>query len=144
VTRPALLVDTAIVAYAVGGEHPLREPCQRWVLAAGRGDVELHASAEMVQEFLFHRVRKTDRRTAVRQARDASQLCVLHAFDVPVLARSMELVAASESLGGRDAVHAATALMHGLALIVSPDPAFDGIEGLRRVDPTEDIPELRS
>jgi predicted nucleic acid-binding protein len=142
VTRHAVLVDTAVVAYAVGGEHSLREPCQRWLLAAGRGEVELHASVEMIQEFLFHRMRRTDRTTALRQARDASQLCVLHAFEVPVLSRSMELVATSEALGGRDAVHAATALVHGLQTIVSGDTAFDGIDGLHRLAPTDDLSEL--
>ncbi|MEP6526086.1 MAG: type II toxin-antitoxin system VapC family toxin [Nocardioidaceae bacterium] len=140
-TRVARYVDTAIMAYAVGGEHPLREPCQRWVLAAGSGDVELHASVEMIQEFLFHRMRRTDRETAFAQARNASELCVLHAFDVHVLSRSMELIAASETLGGRDAVHAATALVHGLRTIVSPDTAFDGIDGLHRLAPTDDVSE---
>ena len=80
-TRHAILVDTAVVAYAVGGKHSLREPCQRWLLAAGRGEVELHASVEMIQELLFHRMMRTDRQTASHRARDASQLCVLHPFD---------------------------------------------------------------
>jgi hypothetical protein len=58
------------------------------------------------------------------------------------LSRSMELVATSEALGGRDAVHAATALVHGLQTIVSPDTAFDGIDGLYRLAPTDDVSEL--
>ena len=36
---------------------------------------------------------------------------------------------------GRDAVHAATALAYGIDTIASSDPAFDGIPGLRRIDP---------
>ncbi len=87
-------------------------------------------------------MRKTDRHTAVRQARDAATVCVLHDFDEAVLHRALELIAASDSLGGRDAVHAATALRHGLASILSPDQAFDGIVGLSRVDPlTADLAE---
>jgi predicted nucleic acid-binding protein len=38
-------------------------------------------------------------------------------------------------VGGRDAVHAATALVHGIPQIVSPDPDLDGIEALNRWDP---------
>jgi predicted nucleic acid-binding protein len=46
-------------------------------------------------------------------------------------------------LGGRDAVHAATALRNGLTVVISPDRAFDGIPHLRRFDPTLDPSEIR-
>lgn len=36
---------------------------------------------------------------------------------------------------GRDAVHAATALAYGIPVVASPDPAFDGVPGIRRLDP---------
>ncbi len=134
-TPRVVLVDTAVLAYAVGGEHHLRASCQRLVAAAGAGAVELHASVELVQELLFHRLRMTDRKTAVAQARSAAALCFVHDFDGPVLERAVTLVAQSATLGGRDAVHAATALVHGIGVIASPDRAFDGIDGLRRVTP---------
>lgn len=133
----AVLVDTAVVAYALGGAHPLKRACQDLVDAAGAGRVELHASVEMVQELLFHRVRRTDRAIAVAQARDAALLCILHDFDRAVLHRAIDLVGAPASVGGRDAIHAATALIHGLDLIISPDRAFDRISGLTRIDPVE-------
>ena len=136
-SRVAYLVDTAVFAYALGGNHPMKQACSRVVAAAGSGDIELHASVEMLQELVFHRMRKTDRHTAVRQARDAATVCVLHDFDQAVLSRALELIATSESLGGRDAVHAATALHHGLPSILSPDHAFDEIVGLGRTDPTK-------
>lgn len=134
--RP-VLVDTAVLAYALGGEHKDRAACQRLVAAAGAGEIELHASVELVQELLFHRMRKTTRKIAAAQARDTAQLCVLHDFDAAVLTRAIDLVAASRSIGGRDAVHAATALHHGLSHVVSPDLAFDGIDGLHRLDPAD-------
>ena len=134
-SRAAYLVDTAVFAYALGGSHPMKQACVRVVAGAGAGDIELHASVEMIQELVFHRMRKTDRHTAVRQARDAATVCVLHDFDEAVLYRALELIATSDSLGGRDAVHAATALYHGLPLILSPDHAFDRIVGLSRIDP---------
>lgn len=143
-SRSAFLVDTAVLAYALGGSHTMKPVCERVVAVAGAGDIELHASVEMIQELLFHRMRKTDRHTAVRQARDAAALCVLHDFDDGVLYRAMELVAANESLGGRDAVHAATALQHGLAVVLSPDRAFDAIIGLRRADPVDAIPDSQA
>lgn len=42
---------------------------------------------------------------------------------------------AEGGVGGRDAVHAATALEAGISVIVSPDSDFDGIDGLSRIDP---------
>jgi predicted nucleic acid-binding protein len=136
-TRPTYLVDAAVFAYALGAAHPMKQVCQAVLSAAGAGVIELHASTEMVQELLFHRMRKTDRQTAAHQARDAATVCVLHDFNPPVLYRSIELVAASKTLGGRDAVHAATALQHGLDTILSPDRDFDVVAGLRRVDPAD-------
>ncbi len=32
-----IVLDTAILAYAVGGEHPLREPCRGVLTAHGEG-----------------------------------------------------------------------------------------------------------
>lgn len=132
----ALWVDTSVLAYAAGGTHPQREPCRRLVTAAAARTVELHASVEMVQEFLFHRLRRTSRSEAVAQARFAADLCVLHPFDGAVLNRALELVAVSGA-GGRDAVHAAGALVAGFSEIVSADRDFDAVPGLVRRDPMD-------
>ncbi|MEI2716290.1 MAG: type II toxin-antitoxin system VapC family toxin [Candidatus Nanopelagicales bacterium] len=56
----AVLVDTSVFAYALGGEHPLREPCRDFLRDARLSGLELHASVEMVQELTFHRMRRTD------------------------------------------------------------------------------------
>ncbi len=131
-----LWIDTSVLAHAAGGPHEQRDPCRRIVVAAASGGVELHASVEMVQELLFHRLRRVPRPEAVAQARFAADLCVLHPFDAAVMSRALELVAVS-SLGGRDAVHAATALGAGFTEIVSSDRDFDAAPGLARRDPTE-------
>jgi predicted nucleic acid-binding protein len=65
-------------------------------------------------------------------------MCVLHPFDEVVLARALDLVMNSV-LGGRDAVHAATALSLGFDHIVSADRDFDAAPGLRRIAPG-DVP----
>jgi hypothetical protein len=58
----------------------------------------------------------------------------LHDFDAGVLRRALTLIAEG-GVGGRDAVHAATALEAGIGVIVSPDSDFDRIDGLSRIDP---------
>jgi len=142
-TTTACLIDTSVLLYAVGGDHPMRAGSRQIVAAAGAGTLELHASVEMVQEFVFHRMRRGDRSSAVRQARDVAGLCILHDIDRAILHTALDLIAESGTLGGRDAVHAATAVQHGLSIIVSPDTAFDNIPGLRRIDPTTPAANIR-
>jgi predicted nucleic acid-binding protein len=136
VTPRAHLVDTSVFAYALGDRHPARAACRRVVELATAGDLELHASVEMVQELLHHRMRRTDRAAALRQARAAGELCILHPFDDVVLRRALELVGSS-TMRGRDAVHAATALAQGLTSVLTTDLDFDGITGLVRTDPAD-------
>jgi predicted nucleic acid-binding protein len=134
-----LFVDSAVLAYALGGDHRQRVPCRAIVAAASIGEVELHASTEMVQEVVFHRMRRGEsgvdgRRAAVAVGRELMAACVLHALDEDVLGRALELISTS-SLGGRDAVHAATATVHGFDAIVTPDADFDDVPGLTRIEP---------
>lgn len=129
-----LFVDTAVLAYAIGDEHTLRAPCRAILTAAARGEVELHASVEMIQELLHHRLRRTHRATAIAQVRATAEACVLHDFGAAALHGALDL-AESAGMGGRDAVHAATAAHHGFAEIVSPDNDFDVVPGLRRIPP---------
>lgn len=53
-----------------------------------------------------------------------------------------ELHAEGPRLDARDAMHAATALNHGIDAIVSPDRAFGDVRGLRRLDPTDAAAQL--
>jgi predicted nucleic acid-binding protein len=133
-----LFVDTSVFLVAVGGEHEERESCRRLVTAAPR-EVRLHASVEAVQEFLFHRMRRVERASAVAQARALAASCVLHAFDETVLNAAVHLVGQT-SVRGRDAVHAAGAIAAGFDSIVSLDEDFDGVPGLRRLSPAQALP----
>ncbi len=134
---PTALLDSAVLLYPLGEDHPLRDPCIRVASACTSGRLYAHASIEMAQEVLFHRLRRTDRGQAAEQARRAANLCKLHPFDEAVMERMFALVATHPRIGGRDAVHAATALHHGIPAIISPDTAYDGIPGLRRIDPRD-------
>lgn len=133
------LYDTAVFVYAVGGEHPYRDPCRRIVERASAGELSGEASVELVQEFAHVRLRRTaDRAESLRLASAVAELCRLHSFEPGDLPLSLTLLAQHDQLGVRDAVFAATALNRGLAAILSPDRAFEGIHGLRRIDPADD------
>jgi len=82
------LLDTAVLAYAIGGEHRYRAACQAVIGMAARSGVTFFASVEMVQELAFHRMRRVDRRQAVDEATVAGDICKLLAFDqIPGLTR---------------------------------------------------------
>lgn len=129
------LLDTAVLAYAIGGEHRYRAACQAVVALAAESGVTFFASVEMVQELAFHRMRRVDRSQAVDEAKAAGDICTLLDFNHDVLIRSLDLITSVSTVRGRDAVHAATALNHDIDKVISPDVAFDQIPGLTRVDP---------
>lgn len=129
-------VDTSVFAYALGGSHPERAGAQRVVEAATTGRIVLHASVQMVQELVHHRMRRAARETALRQARYAGQLCILYPFDATVLQHALNLIEGS-ALWGRDAVHGATALINGVPTLLSSDPDFDAVPGATRLAPSD-------
>ena len=128
-------IDSNIPIYALGADSPHREACLEILRQAARGKLELHASVELVQEVLFHRMRRTDAASALSQARMVMAACVLHDFDQDVLGDALAMVE-RDALRGRDAVHAATALRAGFAEFVTIDSDFDAVSGLVRVDPS--------
>lgn len=130
------LYDTAVFAHAVGGEHPLRAPCQAIVRAAAAGALRGEASADLPQELAHVRLRRTgDRAAAALAARHAASLCVIHEVNADDAALGLDLFEAHHRLDARDALFAAVALRRNLGAILSPDRAFDDVPGLHRVDP---------
>lgn len=132
-TARSLLVDSGVFLYALGGRHPFKLPCRT---ALADEHIDLHASVEMVQEVVFHRMRVDSRDNALLQARTVASTCRLHPFDQEVLSEALALIS-RHRIGGRDAVHAATALVSGIGEILSADTDFDAVPGLTRVDPRE-------
>ncbi|MEQ6897829.1 type II toxin-antitoxin system VapC family toxin [Microbacterium sp. KR10-403] len=131
----AVLVDAAVVLHALGAPGPRRTASRRYLMGLVRGRGRAYASTEMIQEVVHHRLRLGgDRQAAVADARDVMASMTILNFDREVLNLSLELIERT-AIRGRDAVHAATALAYGIEKIASPDPAFDGIPGLVRIDP---------
>jgi predicted nucleic acid-binding protein len=133
----SVLLDAAVPLYASGVDSPQREPCATVMDAVISGQLKAFASVEMIQEFVFHRLRRTgDRARSVADGRSLSDVVTVLDFDTAVLYGALELVEMFP-IRGRDAVHAATALAIGLPAVVTPDRVFDQIPGLRRLDPAE-------
>lgn len=133
-----VLVDTNVILYAIGGPHAYAEPCRRIVALAGEGRIGMEAPVDLVQEILHHRARRlSDRRQASAEAMAAATLCRLHAVEPRDASEAAALFASSTRLSARDAVFAAIAKRHGLEAILSADSDFDGLPGLRRLDPAD-------
>jgi hypothetical protein len=130
-----IVLDTTVLIYAVGEEHPLRAPCQRLLVAHGEGRVDGATTVEAIQEFAHIRARRRSRSDAVDAARAfASSLTMLMATPED-LDRGLGLFADHPGLGSFDAVLAAVAMGHGAEALVSADTGFAAIPGLRWIDP---------
>lgn len=131
-------IDTAVLMYAAGVEHPLRGPCRRIMLGIRSGLFDAVTSAEVVQEVLhrFIAIRRAD--VGAQLASDtmdtfAPVLPITHAL----MRRVPDLATRYPTLAARDLVHVATCVHEGITEIVSPDRAFDEVAELRRLDPAE-------
>jgi predicted nucleic acid-binding protein len=132
------LIDTSVPLYALGRPSPWREECLAVMKAIANEAIEGYSSTEMIQEALHHRLRVTGNTIAsVEQCSELQSLLSLLPFDERVLSRAMDLIRGTNTICGRDAVHAATALVHGIDHIVSTDSAFDHVPGLARLTPTQ-------
>ncbi len=80
-----IILDTGVLIYAVGEEHPLREPCRRLIAAQGDGRVDAATTVEVIQEFAHVRARRRSREDATTLARSyktAFTLLVTQAEDL--------------------------------------------------------------
>jgi predicted nucleic acid-binding protein len=131
-----IVLDTTVLVYATGGEHPLREPCRRIVRAVADGVVRATTTVEVVQEFTHVRSRRRDRADAAGLgAAYADLLSPLLPVSVTDLHSGLRLYRASERLGAFDAVLAAAALAAHATGLVSADRAFAHVPGLTHLVP---------
>jgi predicted nucleic acid-binding protein len=131
-------LDTNVFLYALGRDSHFKIPCQRVLQAVAGGEVGGETSVLTLQELVHQRRRRGDREATAR-GREVAAVCrALHPVDVRVSLDALQLVEKHPQLGTGDAFHAATARAHGIDVVISADRDFDGIEGFRRVVPTDD------
>lgn len=135
-----VFIDTAVIMYAAGSDHPLRGPCQRILTQVAEGELDAAVSVEVVQEILhrFVALRRPEQGASI--AKDALDLFapvlpVTHA----TMRRMPDLIERHPGLSARDVVHLATCLEEGIGEIVSPDRGFDNVPGIRRISPESAI-----
>lgn len=130
-------IDTNVFVYAVGGESRFRDPCRTFLRAVATRRVEGETSAYAVQEVAHQRRRRGDASPGSRAREVAAMCAVVHATDRDVVFGALDLVEQRPALSVSDAIHVATALRHGLRVVVSADSDFDRVPGIERVDPLD-------
>ena len=131
-----IVLDTTVLVYAKGAEHPLREPCRDLIAAIAAGEVEATTSIEAIQEFVHVRARRRPRPDAAALGRDyAELLSPLLIVERDHLRRGLKLFESVAALGAFDAVLAAAAIDVGATALVSADGGFAGVRTLDHVVP---------
>jgi uncharacterized protein len=131
-----IVLDTTVLVYAVGADHPLREPCQQLIRAVADGTVLATTTVEVIQEFTHVRARRRDRKDAAALARDyvelLSPLLIVEETD---LREGLRLYEEESGFGAFDAILAAAAWAAGADALVSADSGFADITAIHHVVP---------
>lgn len=133
-----ILLDTTILVYAVGADHPLREPCRQIVSAIGDGRVAATTTVEALQEFAHVRARRRGRADARATASSFTALLgPLVQPDADDLEHGLRLFVEHESIGAFDAVLAAIVQRRDhLTGLLSADTGFATISDFAAWNPS--------
>ena len=130
----AFFVDTNVIVYAAT-EGPYRDSCLEILHAITEGDANGRTSTAVLEE-VWH----------VELSGKAGNISGLaeNAYTIfaPLLAVDHEIFGSALArpvprLGANDRIHVATCALNEIGSIVTADADFDGIRGLRRVDPLD-------
>lgn len=136
---PTLIyLDTTVLVYAVGSDHPAREPCRWTIELCGSKTLSASTTSEVIQEFVHIRSRRRSRSDAVELGRQYARLLgPLAAVGEDELAEGLALFEHAAALGAFDAVLAATARRAKAQAIVSVDDGFRSLPDLRHLSPLD-------
>ena len=131
-----IFIDSNILMYVAGREHPLREPSRRSLRRVRDGKLDACTSTEVLQEILY-------RYSSLGRLDFAGEVYDLFVEVCPVVLgvtladtdRARDLVCGGTGASARDAVHAAVMLNNDVEWIATFDAGFDEIPGVRRMKP---------
>lgn len=131
-----IVLDTTVLVYAKGVDHPLRNPCRDLIEAIADGVVEATTSIEAIQEFVHVRARRRSREDAAAIGRDYTELLSpLLSVTREHLHEGLGLFERIDRIGAFDAILAAAASASGATALVSADTGFEAVPGIAHVIP---------
>ncbi len=129
-----LVLDTSVLVYASGADHPLREPAVRLLRDVVASRVSATTTPEVLQEYAHVRARRRERGDAFSQAeRFAELLGPLTVVNTRDVLEGLRIWSQTSTLGAFDSVVAAVAIAHGWEA-VSSDRSFGSVTGLQWID----------
>jgi predicted nucleic acid-binding protein len=131
-----IFVDSNIIMYVVGSEHPLRQPCRDVLTRIVAGQVQAVVSCEIHQEIL-HRYLALGLPKEADQVSEKLEIAIPHALPIIMqdIAQARQLMKQYPTLPARDLLHVAVMLNHGINQILSADAHFDQVGEIERLDP---------
>ena len=131
-------LDANLIMYSLGGLHPLQNPSKMILNKIKQGVFQVVTNTEVLQEILY-------RYFSIKKPGlgELAYFAVINLCEkiIPVTVkdtdRALELLKEYPAVTSRDAIHAATMLNNGIKEILSTDPHFDLITGIRRIDPVK-------
>ena len=134
-----LTIDTNILLYTSGDDHPLKAPCTRIFDLIANGKLDAMTTPEVIREFAHIYARRRGREAAKQRAVEYAVLLSPLRVSAPEHPETgLDLWADNEQLGAFDAILAAVALDTKYATVVSADRAFATIEGITHVFPDDE------
>lgn len=127
-------VDANVIVYAAS-QSEYRAPCLEVIEAVASGGVDGRTSPAALEEVWY--VERSGRAGAIDGL--AAHAYVVFTPLLPVTDEAFRLALAlpAPRLGPADRLHAGTCLANEIEIVLSADSAFDGVRGLRRVDPLD-------
>jgi len=115
-----ILLDTTVLVYAVGADHPLRTPARALLQGVAEGAVRASTTVEVLQEFTHVRARRRDRADAAGLARDfATALSPLTTITADDLFAGLTQFEEHDNVGAFDAVLLAATQRCGARLVTA-------------------------
>lgn len=138
-----LFIDTNIVMYAAGKEHPYKNACSRIVLGIADGSFRRDigtpvTDTEVFQEILYRYALVGRWESGILICRHFLELGLeILSFDSDEVEKMISLAETYKGKGipPRDLVHVAAMINHGITKIISADSHFDLINEVTRIDP---------
>jgi len=126
-----VFVDSNVPMYVAGREHPLRAPSMAFLERVRRGALEACTSTEVLQEILYRYSALRRMELGLRVYALFVELCpVVFSVTLADTDRARDLLEGDETIGVRDAIHAAVMLNQDVTTIATHDRGFERIPGV--------------
>lgn len=133
----AYFIDSNVVIYALGRDHPYRDSCIDVLRAIVAGQLEAYTSVEVLQEIVYRYYILGELQEGIGAAGDFAAFVEVLSVTERDVERAFDLFRKYNDLPPRDLIHLSTMMNNGLKDIITADKHFDQIREVRRRDPSE-------